>query len=239
MVKAQFSSDGKWVLTSHAQMTRLWDAATGKQITEIKVQGISWLYGSGLDLGGMLMVTAGVTGIVRQIPSGNRVSEFSGHTATIYRANFSPDGKHVVTGGTDGTVFVWETATGKSIAALIGHGGGDINSAQFSRDGKFIVTASDDHTARIWEANTGRQLMILRGNIQGVRAAEFSPDDKFVVTSGSDGMVRQYECEVCGSIEDLMALARTRVTRPLTCEERQTYLHDTSTCSPATATPGP
>jgi len=40
------------------------------------------------------------------------------------------------------------------------------------------------------------------------------------------GMARVYACDTCGPIDDLLALARTRVTRSLTATERQQYLHE-------------
>jgi len=39
-------------------------------------------------------------------------------------------------------------------------------------------------------------------------------------------MVQTYACEICRSIEDLLTLARTRVTRELTPEEQERYLHE-------------
>jgi hypothetical protein len=56
---------------------------------------------------------------------------------------------------------------------------------------------------------------------------------KQIVTASRDSTARVYLTR----IEDLMALARTRVTRELTCEERQKYLHENITCP--TLTPAP
>ena len=41
-----------------------------------------------------------------------------------------------------------------------------------------------------------------------------------------DKTARIYACEVCRPIQDVLALARTRVTRGLTPEEREKYLHE-------------
>src|SRR5262249_1899817 len=47
---------------------------------------------------------------------------------------FSPDGQRLALAGTDGTVRVWETVTGKELFALKGHDGG-VLAVAFSPDG--------------------------------------------------------------------------------------------------------
>jgi WD40 repeat protein len=69
---------------------------------------------------------------------------------------------------------------------------------------------------------TGRELAVLRGHEGIVRSAAFSPDGRYIVTASDDGTARIYLTR----IEDLMELARSRVTRELTPEERRLYLHE-------------
>lgn len=59
-----------------------------------------------------------------------------------------------------------------------------------------------------------------------MHSAAFSLHGKFVVTASEDNTGQIYACEICGSVGDLLALARTRVTRELTREEREEYLHE-------------
>ena len=61
---------------------------------------------------------------------------------------------------------------------------------------------------------------------RSVRGAAFSPDGQRVLTAGEDGTARVYVCASCGSVDDVLALARTRVTRALTSSERRQYLHE-------------
>ena len=89
-----------------------------------------------------------------------------GHKGPVKSAAFSPDGARVVTASQDKTARVWDTATGKEIAALRGHEG-SISSAAFSPDGARVVTASWDKTARVWDAATGKEIAALRGHEGG------------------------------------------------------------------------
>ena len=65
-------------------------------------------------------------------------------------ANFSPDGKRVVTVSIDKTARIWDVSTGLALSDPLRHNG-DVNSAEFSPDGQRLVTESNDNTARIWD----------------------------------------------------------------------------------------
>jgi hypothetical protein len=69
---------------------------------------------------------------------------------TVYSAQFSPDGRRVVTASQDRTARLWNAATGKPLGEPMVHEGW-VYSAQFSLDGQRVVTASDDNTARLWD----------------------------------------------------------------------------------------
>lgn len=116
----------------------------------------------------------------------------AGHTERIRSAEFSPDGKRIVTASFDHTARLWDATTGREILQLKGHAD-RLRSAAFSADGRHIVTAAHDKTARIWDAATGRQLMQLDGHTDAVRSAEFSPDGSRVVTGSYDQTARIWD----------------------------------------------
>ena len=70
----------------------------------------------------------------------------------LFRSQFSPDGKYIVTASYDYTARVWDAKTGEPVTESLRHEG-PVYSAQFSPNGKYIVTASAswDKTARVWE----------------------------------------------------------------------------------------
>lgn len=55
--------------------------------------------------------------------------------------------------------------------------------------------------------------MYLYGPRSSLTAAAFEPDSRTVVTRETDGTVRRYVCELCGGLEELTALARSRLRR--------------------------
>jgi WD40 repeat protein len=92
-----------------------------------------------------------------------------------------------------------------------------------------LATASEDGTAKVWDistvletgATTGQELLTLSGHTRGLLDVAFSPDGKYLATSSQDGTVRLYVL----LIDELIALAKSRVTRSLTAEECQQFLH--------------
>jgi WD40 repeat protein len=109
--------------------------------------------------------------------------------STLESAEFSPDGRRIVTASYDNTARIWDAATGALLTVLHGHDA-PIEHAAFSPDGRRVVTASNDKTARIWDAATGEQVAVLSGHVEGVMHAAFSADGLRVVTASDDTTAR-------------------------------------------------
>ncbi len=107
-------------------------------------------------------------------------------------AEFSPDGRIVVTVGADGIARTWDTVTGNPIASF----GTQVRAARFSPDESRIVTASFDNTARVWDAQ-GRESLLrgLRGHTEGVLSARWSPDGSRIATASLDGTALVWDAE--------------------------------------------
>ncbi|UVK55357.1 TIR domain-containing protein [Mesorhizobium sp. AR02] len=109
-------------------------------------------------------------------------SQLVGHTSNLNSAEFSPDGRFVVTAG-DQTARIWLSSNGKQIAVLSGHTD-RVRSASFNPTATRILTASDDGTVRIWDGITGHQFMaLIAGKGFPVHSAHFSKDGSRVVTA--------------------------------------------------------
>jgi len=63
---------------------------------------------------------------------------------------FSPDGRTLATGGRDGTVSLWEVATGALRRRFHGHTAA-VGRLAFSADGRTLASASSDTTVLLWD----------------------------------------------------------------------------------------
>jgi WD domain, G-beta repeat len=78
------------------------------------------------------------------------------HDSYIFSAQFSPDGRRVVTASKDGTARLWDAATGDPVGEPM-QSNEAVYAAEFSPDGKRVVTASA-WDARVWVAVSGKPI---------------------------------------------------------------------------------
>ncbi|MBI3915120.1 MAG: TIR domain-containing protein [Chloroflexi bacterium] len=122
--------------------------------------------------------------------TGKILTTLRGHRDTVNSAEFSPDGRYIVTACHDGTARVWDVATGKTIAELRGNAE-SVTDASFSPDGRFVITLTWNLQARIWETISGKLITELRD----VTDLAFSPDSKNVFTRSIDGTAKVWKLE--------------------------------------------
>jgi WD40 repeat protein len=192
MHDAAFSPDGSRIVTaSNDGYARLWDTDDQQQV------GAKFGYGYGMTsamfVGKTKILTTDSNGetIIWDATQGtpdydSQIKEPGGDIPND--AAVSPDGKVVVTAGTDGTAREWEVSSDTQVLALAGHSA-PIQAVAWS--GSEVLTASLDGTAKVWDAAPIEQRELLPGPDNTLYTASFSPANAHMIaTASSDGAVQ-------------------------------------------------
>jgi WD40 repeat protein/transcriptional regulator with XRE-family HTH domain len=219
-----FSPDGTRLISgSYDNTAIIWDLETGKALLTLKGGGATdnGIPSVAFSPDGTHVVTGDFygKGMVWDAATGAKLLSLSGHTDTIWGIGYSPDGKRIATSSRDGTCKIWDAVTGKELLTLRGHTG-TVISITFSPDGKRVASSSIDGFVKIWDATTGENLLTLQVDNNGIAGVSFSSDGKRLAVVANSGIQI-----LLLPIQDVIELAKSRVTRDLTTEECQQYLH--------------
>jgi WD40 repeat protein len=196
---ARFSADGQRVVTVSLDGTvQLWDGTSGKPIRELLIEDRA--HSAQFSSDGQRILTVSDDGRsvrVWDTASGKPFGQPKEHRKTAWlggeyfgyfvtSAQFSPDGRRILTACNDWTARLWDATSGEPIGAPMKHAK-QVNSAQFSPDGQQVLTASDDGTARLWDAASGKLVGEPMQHQKAVNSAEFSSDGQRILTVSDDG----------------------------------------------------
>lgn len=135
--------------------------------------------------------SAGGAVVLRRMPDlkvARRLEHIGGATALA----FAPGGTALATAGYDGTVRLWDLATGRTLGILKG-AQGTIWTIDYAPDGRVLAAAGEDGLVRIWSAADGRLLHTLAGHSRSVWEVRFNPDGKRLASGSFDSTVRLWD----------------------------------------------
>lgn len=223
-----FSPDGTMLATGGLDgLVALWSMPDGRQMARIDATPAAFSVAFNRD--GSLLGVAGVGLQVWDVATNTRLVDTEGHPGVILAVEFSPDGESMATAAGDGSAKLWDISEIRSgnvreLASLRGHSGAVLEVA-FSPDGSQIATAALDSTVRIWD-ETGAELFTVPVQMPGIIA--FDPTGTRLAVPSADGSVRVLVLPV----DELLGLARTRLTRSFTPAECVRYLREEPCPSP-------
>jgi RNA polymerase sigma factor (sigma-70 family) len=212
-----FSPDGKTLVSAGDDRTlRFWDVATGAEVRQLRHTSGVWKLALSPD--GRFLAAVDV--IKEQWQGGNGTSWRPGNCvhlwavetgqelrqlvlpakevapgvrAGAFSLEFAPDGRTLVTGGVaDGTLRIWDPATGQELRQITDFTGTLVRLA-FAPDGKRLAVGHGNTNIRLIELPSGKDLVKTTGHGGWVSSLAVSPDGRVVVTTGGDGTLRTWD----------------------------------------------
>ncbi len=106
----------------------------------------------------------------------------------------TPDQTLLAGGLSDGTIGLWDAASGEQLGSLNGHEDW-VWAVAFSPDGQLLASVSDDTTVRLWDVASRQEVQVLRDHEDWVRTVAFSPDGQLLASGGADTQVNLWRVQ--------------------------------------------
>jgi WD40 repeat protein len=199
-----FTPDGTILASSSDDLTiGFWDLQTGRKILTLGPPTYSFRRVSFSD-DGQKLITGGGDSSVRiydfpqLLADGENsaievecLQELVGHTNWVFSVTHSPDKSQLASASADGTVRLWDLATGQ-VLHVFQHEHWAIRTI-FSPDGRQLIVSGMSATIYIWDTISGTLIQTLTGHPDWVWSIAASPDGTTLVSAGEDRTIRVWD----------------------------------------------
>jgi WD40 repeat protein len=193
LMSVTFSRDGKRALTgSSDRKMRLWDVEAGAELSVFEHPQTVWDVVFSPDGKKALSGCSDGSARLWDLDSGKELLALETHKGGMaWSVAFVEGGKQAVTGGgsaltgngaADGSLRLWDLATGQELRRFNGHTK-DVRRLAISPDGKQLLSGSFDGTMRLWDFPSGKEIKRFEGPGNFVESVAFTPSGKTAICS--------------------------------------------------------
>ena len=139
---------------------------------------------------GMRLAVASSVGIwLYDTETYQEIALLTGNILGVDSVAFSPDSGTLASGGTNGTIHIWNAVTGAQQQTLTGHTD-TVYSVAFAPDGLTLASGSSDGTVRLWNITSGETQQTFTGHTDAVFSVAFNASGGTLASGGVNGTIR-------------------------------------------------
>jgi len=194
-----YSRDGTRFATGHTDgAVRVWDAATCRQLAELKGHA-NWVSLVAFSPDGKTLATFGIDyhfqivlwdiGTEKAKKTFNFTEDSPYFRGVVDALTFSPDGKVLAATGRDGAIRFINPETGDVVDGAGAWKQDQFWSAAFSPDGKTFATVGETDVT-LWDVSPLARRTVFKGGPAHCVAVAFSPDGRLLAASYDDGLIK-------------------------------------------------
>lgn len=131
---------------------------------------------------------------------GNRVSSLTGHEGDIYSLQIHPTDNHIISGGYDRHVRLFDIESEKLLLTMSGHES-SISSVIFNPLSNLAISGSKDCTIRFWDISSGVCIKSFESHLGEVTSLEISSSGSKLLTSSKDNANRLWDIRASKPIQ--------------------------------------
>jgi WD40 repeat protein len=183
---------------------QLWDPESGKALAQMAGHA-DWIVALAFDPPGKRLASAGFDGTLciwdvstakkvlaapsQPLPQAKAPPEAANAALALA---YSPDGKMLALGGSDGRIHLFDANDGKFVRSLAGHQG-PVTTVAFHPAGAVLASGSKDDTVRLWNTSGGQLVKTLEGHTAWVESIVFVARGARLASASADQTVRIWD----------------------------------------------
>ncbi|KAF3334570.1 LEC14B protein-like protein [Carex littledalei] len=118
------------------------------------------------------------------------------HSFGIFSIKFSKDGREIVAGTNDDSIYVYDLFANKVSLRLLAHSA-DVNVVTFADEtGHIIFSGSDDSLCKVWDRRCftrDKPAGVLAGHLDGITHIDSRGDGRYLISNGKDQTIKLWD----------------------------------------------
>eukprot|EP01132_Coremiostelium_polycephalum_P009326 gene9326-11436_t len=175
---------------------KLWNTETGSLISNL-VGNTSRIWDLSSSPSGNFLASSSGDGIVKvwDISSQSNPQcplSIKAHESDAYTVQFHPGQNHIVTGGYDKSIHLFDVRTGQLVKTFSGHTG-SISKVIFNPHGNLIISGSKDCTIKFWDIVSGVCIKTFSSHLGEVTSVSTNSSGSYLLSASKDNSNRLWD----------------------------------------------